>query len=71
MIDLSCLMTSFFPKSRKGSIEIMMSRAQPEREEKEKGEGEGVRGVHAHHPIALPVRRVLRALGYRHGSFLY
>lgn len=49
-----------------------MSRAQPEREEREgKGEGEGARGVHAHHPIALPVRRVLRALGYRCGSFLY
>jgi hypothetical protein len=47
-----------------------MSLAQPEREEKE-GEGEGARGVHAHHPIALPVRRVLRALGYLRGSLLY
>ena len=49
-----------------------MSRAEPERQEKEgEGEGEGSRGVHAHHPIALPVRRVLRALGYLCGSFLY
>ena len=64
-------MTSFFPNSWQGVDRGHDEPGAAGKREGGEGEGEGARGVHAHHPIALPVRRVLRALGYLRGSFLY